>query len=215
MEKQKKIFLKFEANKFYKRNIERLNTINYKNDKIFVELKNYLGIKKKKLNLLEVGCCDAGLINFISQHFKHIKCHGIDPSSFSIKSQKNPDLNLKVATADKLPFKNDMFDILIYNFCLYLSDDEDLTKIIFEADRVLKNNGVIFILDFYHKQTKYIKYVHHKGVFSRKMDYSKLFLWHPKYELIKIKKFKHKNRNIHFKDKDLNTTSLHLIKRNI
>ena len=52
MEKQKKIFLKFEANKFYKRNIERLNTINYKNDKIFVELKNYLGIKKKKIKFI-------------------------------------------------------------------------------------------------------------------------------------------------------------------
>jgi len=104
---------------------------------------------------------------------------------------------------------------LIYNFCLYLSDDEDLIKIIFEADRVLKKNGIIFILDFYHKKTKYIKYIHHKDIYSRKMNYSKLFLWHPKYELIKIKKFKHKNRNIHFKDKYLNTTSLHIIKRNI
>ncbi len=215
MKKQKKIFLKFEANNFYKRNIKRLSNVNYEKHQIFIELKNYLKKNKKKINLLEVGCCDAGLINYISKNFKNTKCNGIDPSLLAINSKKNLDLNLKVSTADDLPFKNSSFDILIYNFCLYLSDDEDLFNIIYEANRVVKKNGLLFIYDFYHKNTKYVKYIHRKGIYSRKMDYSKLFLWHPKYELIKIKKFKHKNKNVHFKNKNLNETRLYIIKKNI
>ena len=42
MIQQKKLFLKSEANKFFKRNIERLSQINYKNHKIVIELQKYL-----------------------------------------------------------------------------------------------------------------------------------------------------------------------------
>ena len=213
MIQQKKIFLKSEANRFYKRNIERLGKINYKKHEIAIELQKYLKLKKNKINLLEIGCCDAGLINFISQKYNKIKCYGIDPSSLAIKSQKNINLKLKIGTADKLLFEKDLFDIVIYNFCLYLCDDDDLIKIVSEADRVLKKNGTIFILDFYHKDTKYIKYIHQKGIYSRKMDYSKLFTWHPNYQLKKIRKFKHENKNMHYKDSNLNTTSLYVIKK--
>lgn len=213
MIQQKKLFLKSEANKFFKRNIERLSQINYKNHKIVIELQKYLKSKKNKINLLEIGCCDAGLINFISQKYNKIKCYGIDPSSLAIKSQTNTDLKLKIGTADKLLFKKDFFDIVIYNFCLYLCDDDDLIKIVSEADRVLKKNGMIFILDFYHKDIKYIKYIHQKSIYSRKMNYSKLFTWHPNYQLKKLKKFQLKNDNTNFKDKRLNTISLYEIKK--
>lgn len=213
MIQQKKIFLKSEANKFFKRNIERLNKTNYKNHKIVIELQKYLKSKKNKINLLEIGCCDAGLINFISQKYNKIECYGVDPSSLALKLQKNSDLKLKIGTADKLLFKKNFFDIVIYNFCLYLCDNDDLIKIVSEADRVLKKNGMIFILDFYHKNIKYIKYIHRKNIYSRKMNYSKLFTWHPNYQLKKLKKFQLENNNTNFKDQKLNTIGLYVIKK--
>lgn len=213
MIQQKKIFLKSEANKFFKRNIERLSKTNYKKHKIVIELQKYLKSKKNKINLLEIGCCDAGLINFISQKYNKIECYGVDPSSLALKLQKNSDLKLKIGTADKLLFKKDFFDIVIYNFCLYLCDNDDLIKIVSEADRVLKKNGMIFILDFYHKNIKYIKYIHQKNIYSRKMNYSKLFTWHPNYQLKKLKKFQLENNNTNFKDQKLNTIGLYVIKK--
>jgi hypothetical protein len=102
---------------------------------------------------------------------------------------------------------------LIFNFCLYLCDTEDLIKIITEADRVLKKNSYLLIYDFYYKGLKYIKYKHKKNIYSRKMDFSKLFIWHPNYKLIKIKKFIHKPKNINFKNNKLNQTAVYTLKK--
>lgn len=210
MVNQKKIFINSEADNFYKRNIQRFKNINYKKHKIILKLKKIFKTKKK-INLLEIGCSDAGLINFIDKNFKNIKCFGLDPSLNALNSQKNKNLTLKKATAEKLPFKKFFFDIIIYNFCLYLCDTRDFIKIVSEADRVIKNNGFIIIYDFYFKKIQYVKYIHRKNIFSRKMNYGKLFTWHPKYKLIKLYKFKHKKKNIEFKNDKLNITAIYLI----
>ena len=59
------------------------------------------------------------------------------------KSKKNNyKLNsIKIGTAEKLPFEENYFDILIFGFCLYLTDSEDLFKISSEAYRVTKKVG--------------------------------------------------------------------------
>ena len=213
MVNQKKIFINSEADNFYKRNVQRFKNIDYENHKIILKIKQIIKTKKK-INLLEIGCSDAGLIDFIDQNFKSIKCFGIDPSSKALNSQKNKNLKLKKATAENIPFKNNSFDIIIYNFCLYLCDTEDLTNIVSEADRVIKNQGFVIIYDFYFKGIKYVNYIHRKNIFSRKMNYGKLFTWHPKYKLVKLYKFKHQRKNIEFKNNKLNITAIYLIKKN-
>lgn len=47
--------------------------------------------------------------------------------------------------------------------------------------KVLKDNGYLIILDFYSSEHIKKKYHHLSGVFSYKMDYRKLFDWHPSY----------------------------------
>ena len=68
-------------------------------------------------------------------------------------------------------------------------------KIVFEADRVLKSNGIIIIYDFYSKKIVYNKFKHKKGHFVRKMDYSKIFLWSPNYKIINFKKIKYEKKD--------------------
>ena len=212
MVNQRKIFINSEADNFYKRNIQRFKNIDYEKHKIILKIKQIIKTRKK-INLLEIGCSDAGLIDFIDKNFKNIKCFGIDPSSKALDSQKNKNLTLKKATAEKLPFKKNLFDIIIYNFCLYLCDTEDLIKIVSEADRVIKDRGFVIIYDFYFKGIKYVKYIHRKNIFSRKMNYGKLFTWHPKYNIVKFYKFKHQKQNIEFKNNKLNTTAIYLIEK--
>jgi hypothetical protein len=74
--------------------------------------------------------------------------------------------------------------MIIFGFCLYLCDRKDLFKIALEADRCLSDNGFMVILDFYPPFPYKNSYSHKEGIFSYKMDYSKLFSWNPVYNEI-------------------------------
>ena len=89
-------------------------------------------------------------------------------------------------TADNLKFKPNTFELIIFSFCLYLCDDRDLKKILFESIKVLKK-GIILINDFYFQNKKYIKYKHDKRIKSRKMVNSKIFTLHNNISLISRK----------------------------
>ena len=78
-------------------------------------------------------------------------------------------------------FGNASFDTIIFGFCLYLCDRKDLFKIAYEADRCLQNEGTIILLDFKPPFPYKNKYSHLEGIYSYKMDYSKMFNWNPAY----------------------------------
>ncbi len=209
MSLQKKIFLQGEGDNLFLRNKDTLDKKNYNKDFIVHEVKKL--IKKKNFkSILEIGCGDGKRLSFIKKNFK-VSCFGIDPSSKSLLSNNDKKIILKKGTADNIPFKKHKFDLIIFSFCLYLCDDGDLLKIINETFRVLKKRSFILIYDFFLKDFKYVVYKHNRLVKSRKMDYSKLFLWHPKIKKIKFKKI-YERENKLSKNKKLNCTALHLLK---
>lgn len=110
---------------------------------------------------------------------------GIDPSKIAVEDALKKGVLARIGTADELPFIDNSFDILVFGFCLYLCDREDLFKIAAEANRVLKSPGNLFILDFYSKNEIANDYHHLDEIKSYKMDYRKLFDWHPNYSLVK------------------------------
>ena len=209
---QKNLFLKEEGDSYFKRNYLKIKNRNYAKDRLTNVVQKVIDNYKNNLSILTVGCCDGGMLNFLSHKYKKIKCFGIDPSSLAIKSQKNKKIILKKATADKIPFKSNKFDILVFNFCLYLCDDNDLFKIVFETDRVTKKNSFLIIYDFHYPGITYVKYKHLKKIFSRKMDNSKIFLWHPNYSLIRKKIMSRKGDKL-FRDENLNKVSISVLKK--
>lgn len=80
---------------------------------------------------------------------------------------------------------------MIIGFCLYLVDREDLFKIAYKIDRVLKINGTIIILDFFPEHNYFNNYAYDERIKSFKMDYSKLFLWNPAYSSVFFNSFSH------------------------
>lgn len=56
-------------------------------------------------------------------------------------------------------------------------------KIAAEADRVLKDKGLIIIKDFHPPFPYKNKYSHCDDIYSYKMDHSRLFTWNPAYTL--------------------------------
>lgn len=138
--------------------------------------------------VLEIGCSNGHRLGLIRKAFNS-ECCGVDPSSKAIEDGKTkfPEISLQVGTADLLPFENHTFDTVIFGFCLYLCDRNDLFKIAYEADRCLQNEGTLIIKDFYTPFPFRNKYSHHNGVYSYKMDYSKMFTWNPAYaEVAKV-----------------------------
>jgi len=188
LKNNKKYFLKTGADDYFYRNKDKI--INFKNELLSKVILNNLN--NKIINVLEVGCGDASRLSYLSRKYKKINFFGVDPSGAALKNKK---IFLKKATADKLPFKKNFFDVIIYGFCLYLTDNQDLIKIVFEADRVLKKNGIIIILDFYSKKIEYRKFSHKRGHYVRKMDYSKLFSWSPNYKVLSFKKEKYEKKD--------------------
>jgi ubiquinone/menaquinone biosynthesis C-methylase UbiE len=109
---------------------------------------------KKNINtssgiFLDVGCCDGFLTKFILDNSLATKIYGIDVLQESVnyaikRYRNNKKLFFTYGDAHNIPFKDKSFDVI---FCLDVI--EHLQKPIIaltEMKRVLKNNGIIFIL---------------------------------------------------------------------
>ena len=208
MKTQKEIFLSSEGDQWFLRNKEQYKK--QKNDDgILIESLKKLEITPKVV--LEIGCANGTKLNEFNKTFK-AECFGIDPSTKAIENGKKEfrNINLQVGTADSLPFDDNKFDMIIFGFCLYLCDRDDLFKIAFEVDRCLRNNGYLVIMDFYSPIPYKNKYKHKEGVHSYKMDYARLFNWNPAYNEIFNILFSHSGfskRNI--PDEKIAITILH------
>ena len=207
---QKEIFLKSEGNKWFIRNKDNINLkISLSRDPIL----NFLNKKEKSFKtVLEIGCSNGYRLELIRQIKENLDLYGIDPSKEAVSDGKKKynKLNLKVGTADKLEFSDEKFDLVIFGFCLYLCDREDLIKIIYETNRVLKKKGLVIIYDFFSPFPFSNEYSHYNGVKSFKTDYSKIFLWTPQYKLIEKKIFKYdKNK----KTSNDNKSALFVLKK--
>jgi len=179
MTEQKKIFSDSEGDQWFNRNLNSNNANKDKNDKIIQILQSIELFPKK---VLEVGCSSGKRLSLIKNAFG-ADCWGIDPSSKAIEAGKreHSKISLNVGTADYLPYDDNSFDTIIFGFCLYLCDRNDLFKIAYEADRCLKNEGTLIIKDFFPTFPYKNKYSHLEDIYSYKMDYSKMFCWNPSY----------------------------------
>jgi ubiquinone/menaquinone biosynthesis C-methylase UbiE len=181
--KQKNVFLNIEGDKWFERNKKVLEQRDINEDYLLKQILEFVPNLNNSNSLLEIGCGDGSRLSALKKNKYTV--YGIDPSKSAIKDAVSNGVNAFVGTADKLPFEDNKFEIVTFGFCLYLCDREDLFKIAAEADRVLKKGGYLFILDFYSKNPISNDYHHREGLKSYKMDYSKLFEWHPDYVLVK------------------------------
>lgn len=183
--KQKDLFLASEGDAWFKRNHAAVCSKDFSKDAIVQEVLNINSAWQKEvssspINILEVGCGEAARLEFIGSKI-NANCCGVEPSSLAVEQAKLRGINAVRGSAECLEFDSDCFDIVIYGFCLYLCDRSDLLCIAKEADRVLKSNGWVIIHDFFSISPMQLDYTHKKEISSYKMDYRKLFDWHPFY----------------------------------
>lgn len=182
-DKQKSTFLDGEADNYFKRNVE--NTKAGDLPEIYKVYSKYI---KPGARILEIGCGFGNNLHYFHENHKCV-CFGIDPSKEAIAFGKEQysGLNLSVGTADELDFEDSYFDFIFFGFCLYLVDRKLLPKVVYETDRVLKDNRVLGITDFDAKFPYSNTYKHNTDIHSYKMDYGNLFLAFPQY--IQLEKY--------------------------
>lgn len=181
--KQKDVFLDGEGDGWYNRNRAEGDALEHlrSHDPLLKGLKDW---PLKNEQILEIGASNGWRLKLLKELFPEISAFGVEPSATAV-AEADKSLSMHVGTADNLPFDNNQFDIVTFGFCLYLCDRADLFRIAAEADRVLKEGGVIITYDF-HPDTPYKNaYSHKDDVYSYKADYSQLFTWNPAYTLEK------------------------------
>jgi ubiquinone/menaquinone biosynthesis C-methylase UbiE len=179
--KQRDIFLQSEGNAWFKRNAVAAPTRGLpESDPLLAEIRNLSGVSLSNAKILEIGCSDGVRLQWLNENLG-CDCRGLEPSAEAVDAARARGVLAQQGTAEELPYHDQMFDIVMFGFCLYLCDREDLFRIACEADRVLKDPGWLLILDFYSPTPAKREYHHVRGLFSYKMDYRSLFTWNPAY----------------------------------
>lgn len=180
---QKREFLAAEGDQWFARNRAALAAPSLLRELVVGRVTAQLAIGSR-VRVLEIGCGEGrNLAALAASH--PIEGHGIEPSreAVTIGSAQFPALALRTGTADELPYEDCAFDVVWFGFCLYLVDRTLLMRAVAEADRVLRDSGVLAIVDFDPEVPCVRPYHHLSGLHSYKMDYARLFLANPAYVL--------------------------------
>ncbi|QQS38624.1 class I SAM-dependent methyltransferase [Candidatus Woesebacteria bacterium] len=99
----------------------------------------------KKLILLDYGASIGTIADYMSKYYKHVV--GVDVDVNAIKKAKTTfkkkNLNFKVTTDERIPYKDDSFDIVIANQVYNCVENQ---KLMFdEIYRILKPGGICFL----------------------------------------------------------------------
>lgn len=96
-------------------------------------------------NCLDVGCASGYMVSEISKVFPHAKYFGVDIYDKAIAYAKKvyPHIKFKIASADKLPFKDQSFDLVLFYETIEHVEEPD--KCLQEIKRVLKKEGKLIL----------------------------------------------------------------------
>jgi len=151
---------------------------------------------KQDLNkVLEIGCSSGTKLEAIC-NVLGASGAGLDPSQLAVdegnRQLLGKDIRLVCGTSNQLPYDSGLFDVVYFGFCLYLVDRQSLLIALAEADRVLRPGGFLAITDFDPGIKCKKPYIHKKGIFSYKQDYSKFYTESGLYYLVSKQSFSHR-----------------------
>jgi len=179
---QSDVFAQEEADSWFERNFGQ----EVKKDREQDLALNYLsGLELEDKVVVEIGCADGWRLAELAATYR-CECFGVEPSSKAVEAGRlryKKSINLSVGSAAKTGLSTGKADVLVLGFCLYLCDRRELFKIAYECDRILKDDGILLIVDFLPPFAYKNPYHHREGLFSYKLDYSQMFLWNPGYTL--------------------------------
>jgi SAM-dependent methyltransferase len=186
---QRDVFVRSEGDAWFERNRSAIHGPNDLRDHVVGVISRHLSTTRLS-DVLEIGCAAGANLAALGLR-RPIVGHGVDPSGAAVAEAavQNPNFDVRAATSDALPFGDASMDVVWFGFCLYLVDRTLLHRSVAEADRVLRDGGLLVIHDFDAPHPTARAYHHLSGVTSYKLDASALFLADPAYVLAEKSSF--------------------------
>lgn len=192
---QKEAFLEYEGDNYFKRN----KSVSYvpEEDIVIKLLQEY---SYKPTSTLEIGCNTGYRLDAI-RNVSGSSVVGIEPSQEAIDmgTRQYPNVHFVRGTADNLSvFPADSFDLIVIGFVLYVVDRELLLKTVAETDRVLKNGGVLMIIDFFTERPTRNAYQHIQEIeaYAYKQNYEEIFTATQMYQLLDKRSMSHVTKGL-------------------
>ncbi|MBT1690101.1 class I SAM-dependent methyltransferase [Dawidia soli] len=192
---QKEAFLQYEADNYFNRN----KSVAYvpEDDVVIKLLKEYNYTPK---STLEIGCNTGYRLEAI-RNLTGASVVGIEPSQEAIDAgkQQYPLVPFVKGTADNLSaFPADSFDLIVIGFVLYVVDRELLLRTVAETDRVLKDGGVLMIIDFFAERPRRNAYQHIREMeaYAYKQNYDEIFTATQLYQLLDKRSLSHVSKDL-------------------
>lgn len=212
---QKAAFITYEANAWFERNKEYLKNYSAQNDRVVSLITEY---NLKPNNLLEIGCAAGYRLNGIKSLYKDCNVFGIEPSKNAIAygQQNFPSVNFCEGTADDLSvYENESMDVIIVGFVFYVIDRNIVFKVVSEIDRVLKNGGILIIVDFFSETSLKNEYQHIKdfSAYSFKQNYDEIFTSSKLYYLLDKSTLSHDTKTLDASNDYFNKYSISMLKK--
>lgn len=140
--------------KIYIENRDKSYVNRYKLQRRMKEILSAIQIHRPKegLSLLEIGVADGVLLEFLNKNLNLGKAVGIEPSLECIQLAKYKDVKLIRAIGEKLPFRDNSFDVLVA--ASVIDHLNDVRMFLNEAHRVLKRDGIMIaslVVPFYDR----------------------------------------------------------------
>ena len=96
-------------------------------------------------NCLDVGCASGYMISEIAKAYSKRQYFGIDvyDKSIDFAKKRYPSIKFKVSSADKLPYKDNFFDVVLcYETIEHVENPKEC---LLEMKRVLKKDGTLIL----------------------------------------------------------------------
>lgn len=174
---QRDIMMESEGDAWFERNRDKMGM----RDPVFSIMQEVL---LAPTSILEIGCANGWRLNTLRAAY-NCSVMGVDPSQQAAsEAAELHRVPIYQGTAEALALPNATFDLVIYGFCLYLTDPADWLKIAAEGDRVLKPGGRIIIHDFAEPSHPFARrYEHRTDMLSYHFDFARLWHAHPLYSV--------------------------------
>ncbi|UUF13910.1 MULTISPECIES: class I SAM-dependent DNA methyltransferase [Flavobacterium] len=104
-------------------------------------------LKQEQINIFEIGCGPGNITKYLLSKNPSLKITGIDiaPKMIELAKTNNPSANFEVMDTRELSFLNQKFDAIMCGFCLPYLSEEDCFQLIIDSEKILSNNGVLYL----------------------------------------------------------------------
>ena len=155
-------------------------------------------IIKNNAKLLEIGCGPGNITNYLLSYRPDFDVFGIDiaPNMIALAQKNNPAASFAVIDCRKISELKTKYDGIICGFCLPYLSENDSDKLIFDANNLLNENGVLYMSFVEGDKDKSGFQVGSKGdrsyFYYHNLDKLKIQLKNNSFEVLKIFKIEYK-----------------------